>query len=99
MRYNPTTGRPEDLIIELTVRVNDVFNCRKVPAIGAGGRPRALGLYRQVVLALFLLRRNLIPSVAADLLGLSRLSPEFTVRCCRSLTRSLPFMNSGHCLN
>lgn len=72
MRYNSTTGMPEELIIELTARVNEVLNGRTTPAKGPGGRPLALGLYRQVVLVLVLLRQNMIQSVAADLFGLSQ---------------------------
>ena len=72
MRYNSTTGMPEELIIELTARVNEVLNGRKTPAKGPGGRPLALGLCRQVVLVLLLLRQNMIQSVAADLFGLGQ---------------------------
>lgn len=72
MRYNSTTGLPEEQIIELTSRVHQVLTGRKKPVKGPGGRPLALGLYRQVILVLVLLRQNMIQSVAADLFGLSQ---------------------------
>ncbi|UTM45744.1 transposase family protein [Glutamicibacter mysorens] len=72
MRYNSTTGMPEEQVIELTARVNEVLNGRRTPAKGPGGRPVVLGLYRQVVLVLVLLRQNMIQSVAADLFGISQ---------------------------
>lgn len=72
MRYNSTTGMPEEQVIELTARVNEVLKGRRTPAKDPGGRPVVLGLYRQVVLVLVLLRQNMIQSVAADLFGISQ---------------------------
>ena len=72
MRYDSTTGLPREQITELVARVSQVLASRSQPAKGPGGRPPSLGLYRQVVLVLVLLRQNMIQSVAADLFGLSQ---------------------------
>lgn len=53
-------------------RIAQVLDSRFTPAKGLGGRPPALGLYRQVLLVLVLLRQNTVQSVAAHLFGISQ---------------------------
>lgn len=68
MRYQSTTGLDSDQITELVSRIHQVRAGRP----RGRGRPPALGLYRQVVLVLVLLRQNMTQAVAADLFGVSQ---------------------------
>ena len=68
MRYQSTTGLDSDQVDELVWRVHQVLSGRA----GASGRPALLGLYRQVVLVLVLVRQNLTQAVAGDMFGVSQ---------------------------
>ncbi|WP_146051069.1 helix-turn-helix domain-containing protein [Streptomyces noursei] len=70
MSWNITTGLDEEQLTGLVARVHV-----KVRADPPGPRPErmwALGLYRSVVLVLFLLRHNPVQAVAAELFGISQ---------------------------
>lgn len=67
-RWKATTGLDDDQLLDLVARINDVIpDYRK-----ANGRPRAVGLYKAVVIALALLRKNLTEEVAAELFCISQ---------------------------
>jgi hypothetical protein len=68
MRYQSTTGLEADQIDELVCRVHEVLSGRS----SQSGRPARLGLYRQVVLVLVLLRQNMTQTVAGDMFGVSQ---------------------------
>jgi hypothetical protein len=68
LRYQSTTGLDHDQIQELVSRIHEVL----APSDRRTGRPPALGLYRQVLLTLVLLRQNLAQTVAADWFGVSQ---------------------------
>ncbi len=67
MRYHSTTGLDREQITELVARVTQVVGPRP-----ATGRPPELGLYRQVVMVLTLLRQNMTQYVIADWYGISQ---------------------------
>lgn len=68
MRYKSTTGLDHAQIEELVARIHEVLTSKG----GGRGRRPVLGLYRQVVLTLVLLRQNLAQAVAGDLFGVSQ---------------------------
>jgi len=68
MRYQSTTGLDHDDILELVLRMNQVL-----PGKGLRlGRYPSLGLYRQVVMVLILIRQNLSQMAVGDLFGVSQ---------------------------
>jgi hypothetical protein len=67
LRYKSTTGLDHAQIEELVARIHQVLPCRS-----GRGRPPAVGLYRQVVLTLVLLRSNMSQMLLADLHGISQ---------------------------
>jgi Helix-turn-helix of DDE superfamily endonuclease len=69
LRYESTTGLDHAQIQELTARIHQILTSKD--GVGRGRRP-ILGLYRQVVLTLVLLRQNLAQTVAGDLFGISQ---------------------------
>lgn len=88
MRYHSTTGLTKDEIDELVRRIWQVLGPRPV-----SGRPAALGLYRQVLLTLVLLRQNLTQSAAGDLFGVSQATVS------RIYRRMLPLLEQVTCLH
>ena len=68
MRYQSTTGLDPELVIELVTRIREILESRDYRP----GRPRILGLYKEVVLVLILLRQNISQSVLADGFGISQ---------------------------
>lgn len=66
MRYQSATGLDVDDILELTARMRDILEGRQVSL-----KHHKLNLLKQVELTLFLLRRNVSQTVAADLYGIS----------------------------
>lgn len=67
MRYQSTTGLAADQIQELVERVWQVRQ-----PVRECGRPMRLGLYRQVVLTLVLVRQNMSQSAVGDMFGVSQ---------------------------
>lgn len=90
MRYHSTTGLTDDQITEIVARVAQVAPPRDR---GDGGRPPVLGLHRQVVLTLMLLRQNLPQTVAADMFGISQ--PTVS----RIYRRMLPLLEQVTCMH
>ena len=88
MRYESTTGLDHASLQELVARIHQIL-----PAAPARGRPRAVGLYRQVVLTLVLLRSNLPQTCLADLAGISQ--PTLS----RIYRRILPLIEQVTCLH
>jgi hypothetical protein len=80
------TGLRGDQVAELTGAVFDLLGGVWQPV---RGRRRVLGLYRAVVLALFVLRRNESQAVAGELLGCSQSSVSRIVRRLRPLLRQV----------
>lgn len=70
MSWKVTTGLDEEQLTELVARVHREL--RADPTGPQPGRMWALGLYRSVVLVLFLLRQNPVQEVAAELFGVSQ---------------------------
>ena len=68
MRYQSTTGLDSEQITELVGRVHAVLG-EKPSRLG---RPPVLGLYRQVVLVLAIMRQNITQTTAGDLFGVSQ---------------------------
>jgi hypothetical protein len=68
MRYQSTTGLDSEQITELVGRVHVVLGEKSSRL----GRPPVLGLYRQVVLVLAIMRQNITQSTAGDLFGVSQ---------------------------
>ena len=68
VRYQSTLGLDDVEIAELVCRIAQVLRDRSTTR----GRPRLLGLYRQVVLVLLYLRQNVSQSVLADMYGISQ---------------------------
>lgn len=88
MRYHSTTGLDHEQITELVARVAHV--------VGPGpdtGRPPSLGLYRQVVMTLTLLRQNLNQMAIGDLFQISQPSVS------RIYRRLLPIIEQVTCLH
>lgn len=88
MRYHSTTGLDREQITELVARVAQVVGPRPTT-----GRPPELGLYRQVVMVLMLLRQNMTQYVAADVHGISQPSVS------RIYRRLLPIIEQVTCLH
>lgn len=61
------TGLDRDQLVEVVARVHAV-----VGPLWVGGRPPAAGLYRSVVMVVFLLRENVTQQVVAELFGVSQ---------------------------
>ncbi|HEX3828390.1 MAG TPA: transposase family protein [Sporichthyaceae bacterium] len=76
MRYQSTTGLDCEQITELVVRVHDALGAHPK----AMGRTPVLGLYRQVVLVLILMRQNLTQTVAGEMFGVSQATVSRTWR-------------------
>jgi len=72
LRYESTTGLDHAQIQELVARIHQVQPEHQPDQPSRRGRPPLLGLYRQVVLTLVLLRQNLNQTTAADLFGVSQ---------------------------
>jgi hypothetical protein len=90
MRYESTTGLSSGQVVELVASVAQV-----VDGGGSGlGRPRALGLYRQVVLVLMLVRQNMSQSVAADVFGVSQSTVSRVFRAVLPLVEQVTRVNS-----
>ena len=68
MRYQSTLGLDDVEIEELVRRIVQVLGDRP----SSSGRPRLLGLYRQVVLVLLYVRQHLSQMVLADVFGVSQ---------------------------
>jgi len=68
MRYQSTLGLDDVEIEELVRRIGQVLGDRP----SSSGRPRLLGLYRQVVLVLLYVRQHLSQMVLADVFGVSQ---------------------------
>lgn len=62
------TGLDHEQLLELVVRVRVLIG----DVIRPGGRPAAAGLYRSVVLVIFLMRENATQQVAAELFDVSQ---------------------------
>lgn len=90
MRYHSTTGLTNEQITELVARVAQIVLPRER---GEGGRPPALGLYRQVVMTLTLLRQNMAQTVVGDMFGISQ--PTVS----RIYRRILPLLEQVTCLH
>ncbi len=88
MRYHSTTGLTDAQITELVARVAQVVGPRP-----RTGRPPELGLYRQVVMVLMLLRQNMTQYVAAEVFGISQPSVS------RIYRRLLPLIEQVTCLH
>ena len=88
MRYKSTTGLDHAQIEELVARIHQVL-----PSRSGRGRPRAVGLYRQVVLTLVLLRSNMSQMLLADLHGISQ--PTMS----RIYRRMVPLIEQVTCLH
>jgi hypothetical protein len=86
MRYYSTTGLDHEQITELVARVAQVTGPRR-------GRRPVLGLYRQVVMVLILLRQNLSQMAVADVFGISQPSVS------RIYRRLLPLIEQVTCLH
>lgn len=67
MRYQSTTGLAHDDILELVERIYQILVGR-----GISLDWHALGLFRQVVVTLVLLRQNISQTAAGDLIGVSQ---------------------------
>ncbi len=88
MRYHSTTGLSREQITELVARVAQVVGPRSTT-----GRPPELGLHRQVVMVLMLLRQNLTQYVIAYVFGISQPSVS------RIYRRLLPIIEQVTCLH
>ncbi|MFF3404453.1 transposase family protein [Streptomyces sp. NPDC002659] len=71
MSWNVTTGLDNDQLDGLVARVHQAL-VEDADRAASPGRMWSLGLYRSVVLVLFLLRQNPVQEVAAELFGISR---------------------------
>ncbi|WKK24194.1 transposase family protein [Streptomyces olivoreticuli] len=71
MSWNVTTGLDKDQLSGLVARVHRALVEEPGPPV-APARMWALGLYRSVVLVLFLLRQNPVQEAAAELFGVSQ---------------------------
>ncbi|MCY0923933.1 transposase family protein [Streptomyces sp. H27-G5] len=71
MSWNVTTGLETDQLDGLVARVHRVLVEDPDPPL-VPGRMWALGLYKSVVLVLFLLRQNPVQEAAAELFGVSQ---------------------------
>ncbi|MCY0923993.1 transposase [Streptomyces sp. H27-G5] len=71
MSWNVTTGLETDQLDGLVARVHRVLVEDPDPPL-VPGRMWALGLYKSVVLVLFLLRQNPVQEAAAELFGISQ---------------------------
>ncbi|WP_281899936.1 transposase [Phytohabitans aurantiacus] len=80
------TGLRGDQVTDLVSGVFDLLDGVWQPV---RGRRRALGLYRAVVLTLFLMRRNEAQAVAAELFGCSQSTVSRVVRRLRPLLRQV----------
>lgn len=89
MRYQSTTGLSENQILELVARVWEIMDSRRERS----GRRRRLGLYRQVVMVLVMVRHNLGQAVVADLFEVSQ--PTVS----RIYRRILPLIGEALCLH
>lgn len=89
MRYQSTTGLPVELITELTARIAQILGGRTPRA----GRPPTLGLRKQVILTLMLLRQNLNQMTLGDLFGVSQ--PTVS----RIFRRIVPLIEEVTCLH
>jgi hypothetical protein len=87
LRYECTTGLDHAQIQELVARIHQV-----VDRSGRGRSPR-LGLYRQVVMTLVVLRRNLAQTVVAGWFGVSQ--PTVS----RIYRRIVPLLGQVTCLH
>lgn len=67
MRYQSTTGLHDDDITELVARVHQILAGRDISLRG-----HRLGLFKQVVVTLILLRQNMSQMVVADMFGISQ---------------------------
>jgi hypothetical protein len=67
LRYQSTTGLAADQIQELVARIWQIIQPGK-----KCGRPSSLGLYRQVVVTLILVRQNLNQMAVGDMFGISQ---------------------------
>jgi hypothetical protein len=65
MRYQSTLGLDDVEVAELVRRIAQVLSDRP----NSSGRPRLLGLYRQVMLVLLYVRQHLSQIVLADVFG------------------------------
>ena len=70
MSWNVTTGLDEEQLTVLVARVHREL--RTAPQGPSPERMWALGLYKSVVLVLFLLRQNPVQEAAAELFGISQ---------------------------
>ncbi|WP_116115988.1 transposase family protein [Austwickia chelonae] len=89
MRYQSTTGLPVEQVTELTARIAQILHSRTVRP----GRPAVLGLFKQVVLTLTLLRQNLNQMAVGDLFGVSQPTVSRTYR------RIVPLIEEATCLH
>jgi hypothetical protein len=71
LSWNVTTGLERDQLHGLVARVHQVLAEDPDPPV-MPGRMWALGLYKSVVLVLFLLRQNVVQAAAAELFGVSQ---------------------------
>ncbi|MER6075846.1 hypothetical protein ABT187_45285 [Streptomyces sp. NPDC001817] len=71
LSWNITTGLERDQLDGLVARVHRVLLEDPDPPV-MPGRMWALGLYKSVVLVLFLLRQNPVQAAAAELSGVSQ---------------------------
>ena len=67
MPYQSTPGLPSDVIFEIVARVHDVAQGR-----GIDFRRHRIGLYKQVLITLILLRQNMSQMVIADMYQVSQ---------------------------
>jgi hypothetical protein len=86
------TGLRGDQVTDLVGGVFDLLDGGWQPV---RGRRRALGLYRAVVLTLFLMRRNEAQAVAGELFGCSQSTVSRVVRRLRPLLRQVTADFSG----
>ncbi|MCX4516025.1 transposase family protein [Streptomyces sp. NBC_01619] len=70
MSWNVTTGLDEDQLTGLVAQVHQAL--RDDPGALQPERMWALGLFRSVVLVLYLLRQNPVQAAAAELFGISQ---------------------------
>jgi hypothetical protein len=88
MRYQSTTGLSGEQVSELVMRVFHV-----VGPEARTGRRHAVGLYKQVVMVLILLRQNMGQMVVGDLFGVSQ--PTVS----RIYRRLLPILDEVTCMH
>lgn len=68
MKSNALTGLTPGQLLTLTGRVCEVIG----DVVKPGGRPPAIGVYRSVVMVVYLMRRNPVQAVVAETFGVSQ---------------------------